>query len=105
MTAITHPPVRTHDVVTALITAAVSVGLTVALMLAFVTTGSSSGAPHLGAARTPAVIPSAFVGTVNSGPDNPSGVRSRLCSEIANADVGSPAFDRLARSVAAQRSC
>jgi hypothetical protein len=101
MTAITHPLVKTHDIVAVLITAAVSVGLTVALMLAFVATGSSSS-PHLAVARTP--TPSGFVGTVNSGPDNPSRVESRLCAEIANGSP-SPGFDRLARSITVQRSC
>jgi hypothetical protein len=98
MTAISHPLVRTHALVTVLITAAVAVGLTVALIFAFSSSGDSSPATHAAPARTSAVIGSGAVGTVNSGPDNPSRSTSRLCRQIADA-TGSRPFDRLDDSI------
>jgi hypothetical protein len=90
MTAITHPLARTHGIVIMMITAAVLVGLTVALALVLTTAGSSSSSvarpatagtsgayvngwsTRTGGNRAPGTF-----GTVNSGPDNPSRVRSR----------------------------
>ena len=96
MTTTTHPIASTHHVVTALIAAAVAVGLTVALMLALSTGGSSAPANRPADASAPAITGPGFVGTVNSGPDNPTRVVSSLCSELANATPGSPAAFRLA---------
>ena len=75
MTAITHPLVRTHHVITVLVTAAISVGLTVALMLAFTTTTSGTPVGHLSQADP------------------------QLCDELAQA-TGSPAAFRLADAIA-----
>jgi hypothetical protein len=80
MTAITHPLVSTHHVITVLLTAAVSVGVTVALMLAFTTTKSAVG--HLTQADPV------------------------LCDRLANATPGSPAAFRLADTIASSgQSC
>jgi len=73
MTAVAHPLSKSRELVALLIAAAVAVGVAIALMLAFATSGDS----HLSrpvATRTPTVSDSGFVGTVNSGPDNPSSV-------------------------------
>ena len=80
MTAITHPLPRNHHVTTALIAAAISVGLVVALVLALTTTWSSSSVSHPAVARTTAA--SGSVGTINSGPDNPSRVSSAVGSGL-----------------------
>jgi hypothetical protein len=81
MTAITHPLVSTHHVITVLLTAAVSVGLTVALMLAF-TTQSATPVGHLTQADP---------------------VR---CDQLANATPGSPAAFRLADTITSSgQSC
>ena len=81
MTAITHPLVSTHHVITVLLTAAVSVGLTVALMLAF-TTKSGTPVGHL----------------THADPV--------LCDQLANATPGSPAAFRLADTIASSgQSC
>jgi hypothetical protein len=81
MTAITHPLVSTHHVITVLLTAAVSVGLTVALMLAFTTTKSGTPVAHL----------------THADPV--------LCDQLANA-TGSPAAFRLADTLASSgQSC
>jgi hypothetical protein len=81
MTAITHPLVSTHHVITVLLTAAVSVGLTVALMLAFTTTTSGTPAGRL----------------THADPV--------LCDQLANA-TGSPAAFRLADAIASSgHSC
>jgi hypothetical protein len=81
MTAITHPLVSTYHVITVLLTAAVSVGLTVALMLVFTTTTSSTPVRHL----------------THADPV--------LCEELANA-TGSPAAFRLADTIASSgQSC
>ena len=97
MTTTTHPIASTHRAVAALIAAALAVGLTVALMLALTTRGATAptGRPAVGAS-TPPITESFSVGTVNSGPDNPTHVVSTLCSELANATPGSPAAFRLA---------
>jgi hypothetical protein len=84
MTAVTHPLARTNELVAVLITAAVSVGLTIALMLAFATTGGGTRVSHPAAARTPTVIGSGLIGTVNSGPDNPSQVSSSISSQSSS---------------------
>jgi hypothetical protein len=75
MTAITHPLVSTHHLLTVLATAAVSVGLTVALMLAFTTT--KSGTPISQVTRADPI----------------------LCHQLANATPGSPAAFRLAETI------
>jgi len=81
MTAITHPLVSTYHVITVLLTAAVSVGLTVALMLAFTTTNSGTRVGHF----------------THSDPV--------LCDQLANA-TGSPAAFRLADTIASSgQSC
>jgi hypothetical protein len=80
--AITHPLVSTHHLITVLVTAAVSAGLTVGLMLAFSTTTSSGPtAAHLSRAD------------------------STLCHNFANATPGSPAAFRLADEIAHEGSC
>jgi hypothetical protein len=76
MTAITHPLVSTHHVITVLLTAAVSVGLTVALMLAFTTTTTATAVGHL----------------THADPV--------LCDQLANATPGSPPAFRLADTIA-----
>jgi len=76
MTAITHPLVSTHHVITVLLTAAVSVGLTVALMLAFTTTTTATAVGHL----------------THADPV--------LCDHLANASPGSPPAFRLADTIA-----
>jgi hypothetical protein len=81
MTAITHPMVSTHHIITVLVTAAVSVGLTVALMFTFATTKASTPVSHLTRAD------------------------STLCQDLANATPGSPAAFRLADTISAQGSC
>jgi hypothetical protein len=70
MTAITPPLARTHRIVTIMITAAVLIGLSVVLPLVLTTAGTSTAISHPAAARTP--VAPGLVGTVNSGPDNPS---------------------------------
>jgi hypothetical protein len=105
MTATAHPVSSAHRLVIALIAAVVSVALTVALVIALTTAGSSSPVSHPAALRTPAVVESGLVGTVNSGPDNPSRGSSGLCAEFAHATPGSPAYFRLADTITAQRSC
>jgi hypothetical protein len=118
MTAITHPLAGAHRVVTVAIAAVVLVGLSVALILAISTAGSSSLVSNRGAARNP--VESRFVGTVNSGPDNPSRLTSvgtvnsrpdnpsrvspSLCRELANVADG-PEAARLAMRIAAVGSC
>ena len=82
MSAITHPLVSTHHLITVLLTAVVSVGLTVALMFAFTTT--SSGTP---------------VGAVTQ-------ADPVLCALFANATPGSPAAFRLGDTIASSgHSC
>ena len=102
MTAITHPLPRNHHVTTALIAAAISVGLVVALVLALTTTWSSSSVSHPAVARTTAA--SGSVGTINSGPDNPSRVSSASCTQFANAS-DSPEGFRLAERLATLGNC
>jgi hypothetical protein len=81
MTAITHPLVTTQHVITVLLTAAVSMGLTVALMLAFTTTNSGAPVGHL----------------THADPV--------LCDQLADA-TGSPAAFRLADTIASSgQSC
>ena len=81
MTAITHPLVSTQHVITVLLTAAVSVGLTVALMLAFTATTSSTPVGRL----------------THADP--------LLCDQLAHA-TGSPAAFRLADTIASSnQSC
>jgi len=105
MTTTTHPMTRSHHIVTALIAMAVALGLAAALTLALATGGSSSPSSHPGVGAAPATSGPGFVGTVNSGPDNPSRVRSSLCTEFANATPGSPAAFRLAETIADRGSC
>jgi hypothetical protein len=81
MTAVTHPIISAHHVVGVLVTAAVAVGLSVALTLAFVTTKNSVHLGHLGQADT------------------------ALCNRFANAASNSPAAFRLADQISAQGSC
>jgi len=81
MTAITHPVISTHHILTIVVTAVVSVALTVVLMLVFRTTNSPVPTSHLTRADT------------------------TLCQEFANATPGSPAAFRLAEAIAAQGSC
>ena len=124
MTAITHPLPRNHHVTTALIAAAISVGLVVALVLALTTTGSSSSVSHPAVARTTAAsgsvgtinsgpdnpsrvssaVGSGLVGTINRGPDNPSRVSSASCTQFANAS-DSPEGFRLAERLATLGNC
>ena len=64
MTAAAHPLPKTRELV-ALIAAAVAVGVAIALMLAFATTGDS----HISrpaTAQTPTATESGFVGTAHS---------------------------------------
>jgi hypothetical protein len=105
MTTTAHPMTSAHRLVIALIAAALSVGLVVTLVLALTTVGSSSSVSHPAAIGTPAVVESGLVGTVNSGPDNPSRGSSRLCTLFAHATPGSPAYFRLADTITAEGSC
>ena len=106
MTTTAHPVTSAHRLVIALIAAAVSVGLIVALVLALTTAGSSSPVSRPAAVGSPAVVESGLVGTVNSGPDNPSrGWGSGLCTLFAHATPGSPAYFRLADTITAEGSC
>jgi hypothetical protein len=81
MTAVTHPIVSTHHVIGVLITAAITVGLSVALTLAFMTTNSSAHSGQLGQSDT------------------------ALCARLANATPNSPAAFRLAEQISTQGSC
>jgi hypothetical protein len=81
MTAVAHPIVSAHHVIGVLVTAAVAVGLSVALMLAFVTTNNSAHIGHLGQADT------------------------TLCSSFTSATPNSPAAFRLADQISTQGSC
>jgi hypothetical protein len=82
MTAITHPIVSTHHILTVMVTAVVTAGLTVTLMLALGTTTTAAPVTHLTRAADPT-----------------------LCSAFANATPGSPAQFKLAEAVTAQGSC
>jgi hypothetical protein len=81
MTAVTHPVVSTHHVIAVLVTAAVAVGLSVALTLAFVTTKNSAHIGQLGQAD------------------------KALCNSFASATPNSPAAFRVAEQISAQGSC
>ena len=82
MIATTRPPVATHHLIVVLVTAAVSVGLTIGLMLAFSSaTSSRPPAAHLSRAD------------------------STLCRNFTNATPGSPAAFRLANEIANEGSC
>jgi hypothetical protein len=81
MTAVTHPIVSTHHVIGVLVTAALAVGLSVVLTLAFVTTNRFAPNAYLGRADT------------------------ALCNSFANATPSSPAAFRLADQLSTQGSC
>jgi hypothetical protein len=81
MTAVTHPIVSAHHVIGVLVTAAVAVGVSVALTLAFVTTNGSAPIGHLARANT------------------------ALCASYASATPNSPAAFRLADQMSTQGSC
>jgi hypothetical protein len=81
MTAVTHPTFSTHHVIGVLITAAIAVGLSVALTLAFVTTSRFAPNGYPGRADT------------------------ALCNSFANATPGSPAAFRLADQISILGSC
>jgi hypothetical protein len=106
MTTITtaHPIVSTHHIVAARVTAAVSAGLTLAVVLPLTIGGNSAPVSRPAVASAPMPTGPGFVGTVNSGPDNPSRL-SALCTEFENATPGSPAAFRLAETITAQGSC
>src|SRR5579862_6544628 len=105
MTTTTHPIASTHHVITFVITAAIAVGLTVALMLALTTQGSGTSVSRAAANAVPVITESRFAGTVNSRPDNPTRVVPTLCSEFAKASSGSPADFQLAQSITVGSSC
>jgi hypothetical protein len=81
VTAITYSITSTHHVITALVVAAVSGGLTVALMLAFSTAKASTTQSRATHADT------------------------RLCQLFYNAAPGSPVQFRIGEAIAAQGSC
>ncbi len=85
MTATTHPMTSPHHFVLTLVSAAVAVGLTIALMLAFTAReGGNARHPGVEASRT---------------------ASATLCMEFANASPGSPAALRLADAITAQGGC
>lgn len=105
MTTATHPIISPHRIVIALITAAVLMGLTAVVVVGLVASGSSTPPPPPAAAPASALSGPRFVGTVNSGPDNPSRLTSTLCRDFANATPGSRAAFRLAETISFQGGC
>jgi hypothetical protein len=81
MTAVTHPIASTHHVVGVVVTAALAVGLSVSLTLAFVTTKSAA--------------PDGYVGKTDTA----------LCNSLAHATPNSPAAFRLADQISIRGSC
>ena len=105
MTTTAHPIASPHRIVTALVAAALAVGLTFALLVALTSPGSGTPVSRPGGASARVITESAFRGTVNSRPDNPTRVVSTLCTELANAAPGSPADFQLAQSISIPSSC